>query len=141
MIKKHRLNQAFYRLVRIRAIKLFIKNRRKIAKTSTERLVLDVIYTIKWNCSSIIQDSFDKSEKIIASFLKEIKENLLVNDKITNYLAKVVIIQRQWRIIAKKKHLYMEIIKKRWKEELIEDYYELLYEKDKSKISVPESRK
>ena len=104
-------------------------------------MVLDVIYTIKWNCSSIIQDSFDKSEKIIASFLKEIKENLLVNDKITNYLAKVVIIQRQWRIIAKKKHLYMEIIKKRWKEELIEDYYELLYEKDKSKISVPESRK
>jgi len=128
---------AFYRLVRIKAIKRFLKNQRKIAKSWQERLVLDLSFSMKFKLSAIYEKNLERSEFIIGNFMKEIRGNLFLNEKVMKYLSRVINIQRQWRMIYKKKRLFMGAIKKMWNEDLIISYYELLSEqnRDQNKIA------
>ena len=129
-------------MVRQRTLMKFVKNIRKYAKTPQQRLLLDFSFSLKWNCSSIYEASNKKSEDIIGSFFSNIKENLFINNKVLSYLSRITNIQKKWRILALKKHSYVDMIKKIWNENLIDCYFEILTEKgriDKFKSLKPEN--
>lgn len=130
-------------MLRVRFLKKIIKKQRQIAKNPNERLVLDIDLSIKAKCNSLYNNSIEKSEIVIASFIKTIKDNLFVSDQVMNLISRVKNIQKQWRMLLKKKLLFIKMIKSNWNKELVDCYYEILSEKgkfDQLKIFDPERK-
>ena len=98
--------------------------------------MFDLSLSLRFKLTTIYEKSLERSEFIIGNFLSVIRENLFVNEKVTQHLGRVINIQRQWRTIFKKKRLFIYLIKKLWADYLVMSYYELLEEKNKEQGNV-----
>lgn len=125
------------KLRRICAIKRFVIAERKLAKTCCERLVLSMSFSLKLCLNGRLEKTTARSESIIGRFFVDIREQLFLREKTRTYLARVISIQRQWRMIHRKRRLFVEFIKKLWSENMVNVYYDLLEEKTKEEGNKP----